>query len=251
MKGHVLSRLRFGIGASLAVVALGLSSCSAVDSVVSSAVEAGFESILDSQPTEAAVSTVSDAEKKDEYLQALKMLGSIDVKGRAPKTGYSRDQFSNGWKDFDGDGCDERNGTLQRDLVEIEFKPGTQECVVLAGIFHDPYTGKTINFMRGQKTSSEVQIDHVVALSNLWQTGAQQWDAEKRNAAANDPLNLLASDGPTNASKGDSDAATWLPPNKAFRCDYVARQTHVKAKYDAWMTKAEHAAIEKILTKCT
>lgn len=245
-----MSRLKIGVGAAMVVVAFGLSSCSAVDSVVSAAVEAGFESTPGSQSSNASASTVPDAKKKDDYLQSLKLLEGIDVKGRAPKTGYARDQFSNGWKDFDGDGCDERNGTLKRDLVDIHIKPKTQGCVVLTGTFHDPYSGTTIEFIRGQQTSSAVQIDHVVALSNLWQTGAQQWDVEKRKAVANDPLNLLASDGPTNASKGDGDAATWLPPNKAFRCDYVARQTQVKAKYDAWMTKAEHATIEKILTKC-
>ena len=95
-----------------------------------------------------------------------------------------------------------------------------------------------------------MQIDHVVALSDSWQKGAQRWDAETRLEFANDPLNLLASDGPTNASKGDKDAASWLPPNKSFRCTYVSRQTQVKAKYDVWMTKAEHTAIGNILKSC-
>ncbi|WAH96192.1 GmrSD restriction endonuclease domain-containing protein [Arthrobacter sp. MMS18-M83] len=50
---------------------------------------------------------------------------------------------------------------------------------------------------------------------------------EQRTAFANDPLNLQSVDGPTNLQKGDGDAATWLPPNKSFRCDYVARQISV------------------------
>lgn len=106
----------------------------------------------------------------------------------------------------------------------------------------------TIDFVRGNKTSTVVQIDHVVALSDAWQKGAQQLTADQREAFANDPLNLLATDGPTNGAKGDYDAATRLPPNKGFRCEYVALQTAVKAKHNLWMTQAEHDAIMNILT---
>ena len=182
--------------------------------------------------------------------EALSLLQEIEVKGRAPKTGYSRDQFSQGWSDPDRNGCNARNDILARDLTGVEYKPARVECVAISGIFNDPYTGNTIEFIRGQGTSSQVQIDHVVALSDAWQKGAQQWSAQKRLEFANDPLNLMASDGPANASKSDKDAATWLPPNKGFRCAYVARQTQVKAKYDAWMTKAEHQAIQTILNRC-
>jgi hypothetical protein len=135
---------------------------------------------------------------------------------------------------------------LHRDLTDITVKPGTKNCVVLA----DKYTGKTINFVRGVKTSTAVQIDHIIPLSGAWQKGAQLLSNEQRKQLANDPLNLMAADGPTNGSKGDKDAATWLPPNKAFRCEYVTRQTAVKAKYKLWMTQAEHNAIAGILKTC-
>ena len=173
------------------------------------------------------------------------------MKGRAPKTGYDRAKFGKGWKDPDRNGCDARNDILSRDLVDVTYKSAARPCVVLSGRFDDPYTGKTIEFTRGQGTSTAVQIDHVVALSDSWQKGAQGWDADTRLEFANDPLNLLASDGPTNAAKGDKDAASWLPPNKSFRCDYVSRQTQVKAKYGVWMTKAEHAAIGKLLNSAS
>ncbi|EMY34061.1 Excalibur domain-containing protein [Arthrobacter crystallopoietes BAB-32] len=179
---------------------------------------------------------------------ALEQLETIAIKGRAPKTGYSRDQFGNGWMDPDRNGCDARNDILQRDLTNETFKPGTNNCVVLTGTLADPYTATTIDFVRGDKSSTLVQIDHVVALSDGWQKGAQQLSREQREAFANDPLNLMAADGPTNGAKGDSDAATWLPPNKGFRCEYVALQTAVKAKYGLWMTQAEHDAIRNILT---
>jgi hypothetical protein len=187
---------------------------------------------------------------------ALARLGSLAVKGRAPKTGYERDRFGPSWTDdvdvADGhNGCDTRNDILRRDLTNIVLKPGTRDCVVLTGTLHDPYTNKVIAFQRGVRTSTAVQIDHVVALLDAWQKGAQQLSAEQRRDLANDPIELLAVDGPTNAAKGAGDAATWLPPNKAFRCRYVALQVAVKVRYHLWVTQAEHDAIARILAGCT
>jgi hypothetical protein len=181
---------------------------------------------------------------------ALKQLDRIPVKGRAPKTGYTRDEFGPAWADTDHNGCDTRNDVLSRDLTDETFKPGTNNCVVTTGTLADKYTGTTIEFIRGQDTSNAVQIDHIVPLSDAWQKGAQQLSAAQREELANDPVNLMAADGLTNSAKGDKDAATWLPPNRAFRCEYVARQTAVKDKYSLWMTQAEHDAINGILKAC-
>lgn len=179
---------------------------------------------------------------------ALAQLDTVTIKGRAPKTGYDRDLFGSGWKDPDRNGCDARNDILRRDLTKLTTRPGTQDCIITSGVLAGPFTGNTIGFTRGQGTSTAVQIDHLVALSDAWQKGAQQFSEDQRIEFANDPLNLLAVDGPMNASKGDADAATWLPPRKSYRCTYVARQTAVKAKYGLWMTQAEHDAIHKIIT---
>lgn len=181
---------------------------------------------------------------------ALAQLDTIPVKGRAPKTGYSRAEFGPAWADVDQNGCDTRNDILARDLIGETFKPGTHNCVVLTGTLSDKYTGTTITFRRGAHTSSEVQIDHIIPLSLAWQTGAQGLSDEERRQFANDPLNLLAADGGANMSKSDKDAATWLPSNKSFRCEYVARQTAVKAKYKLWVTPPEHEAIIGILNAC-
>lgn len=181
---------------------------------------------------------------------AINVLDTLPVKGRAPKTGYTRDQFGPAWKDMNHNGCDTRNDILQRDLTKKTFKNGSK-CVVATGtLVTDPYTGKTIVWTRGQNTSSAIQIDHVVALSNAWQTGAQQWSAQKRETFGNDPLNLIAADGPANMAKGDGDAATWLPPNKAYRCQYVENQIAVKKKYGLWVTAAEKNAMNNILQNC-
>ncbi|MGF0115107.1 GmrSD restriction endonuclease domain-containing protein [Promicromonospora sp. Marseille-Q5078] len=181
---------------------------------------------------------------------ALAVLDELPVKGRAPKTDYSRDQFGPAWSDVDHNGCDTRNDILARDLTRTTTDPGTHDCVVLTGVLADPYTATTVDFLRGQTTSTAVQIDHVVALSDAWQKGAQKLDGVARRQLANDPLNLLAVDGPTNAGKSDGDAATWLPPNKAFRCQYVARQVAVKRAYALWVTQAEHDAIGRVLARC-
>jgi hypothetical protein len=197
----------------------------------------------DSDP---AASTVTDT-SSTEGMTALQVLETLPVKGRAAKTGYSRDQFGQRWLDVDRNGCDTRNDILARDLTGIT-RSGT--CRVLAGLLADPYTAQAISFARGQGTSELVQIDHVVALSDAWQKGAQQLTADQRATFANDPLNLLAVDGAANAQKSDGDAATWLPKNKTFRCAYVARQVSVKATYALWVTQAEHDAIERVLNAC-
>ncbi|WP_370493374.1 DUF1524 domain-containing protein [Mycobacterium sp. pW045] len=184
---------------------------------------------------------------------ALAKLDALPIKGRAAKTGYDRALFGQAWSDDvtvpgGHNGCDTRNDILRRDLVDIEIKPGTNDCVVLSGVLHDPYTGTAIAFQRGRGTSRAVQIDHVVALSDAWQKGAQQWDEPTRRNFANDPLNLQATSGPINYQKGDGDAATWLPPNKSYRCEYVSRIVEVKSGYGLWVTQAEHDAIARILT---
>jgi len=181
---------------------------------------------------------------------ATAVLETLPVKGRAPKTGYTRDQFGPAWADVNRNGCDTRNDILKRDLTEILYKAGTRNCVVASGTLVDRYSGETINFVRGNVTSMEVQIDHVVALSNAWQTGAFKLTADQRKALANDPLNLLAVKGRLNSQKGDGDAATWLPPMKNFRCAYVAQQIAVKAKYSLWVVAPEKAAMLSILAKC-
>jgi len=178
---------------------------------------------------------------------ALAALAALPVKGRAPKTGYARAQFGPAWADTDHDGCDQRNQVLGRDLTAV-VKRG--RCVVVTGLLHDPYTDTAVPFIRGTLTSDDVQIDHVVALSNAWQTGAQALDVYQRELIATDPLNLLAVDGATNQSKGDGDAATWLPPAKGYRCAYVARQVAVKTRYKLWVTPAERDAIARVLTGC-
>lgn len=195
--------------------------------------------------------TVAQAEDPatGEARLAVIVLETLSVKGRAPKTGYSREAFGPSWADTDYNGCDTRNDMLRRDLGDIVLKPRTRGCVVLEGVLVDPYSGEEIRFIKGE-SSDRIDIDHVVSLSNAWQTGMFQRGPEERRIFANDSLNLLAVQGRLNSQKGDGDAATWLPPRKVYRCEFVARQIAVKAAYRLWLTPAEKQAMLRILRPC-
>lgn len=203
--------------------------------------------VLPVEPVAAIQIQIQSAPVVKTVTTAKSILYKLAVKGRAPKTGYDRSLFSDGWGQIGS--CDTRNYILQRDLTKITWRSG-ETCTVATGVLNDPYTGKTIKFVRGVGTSNAVQIDHVVAVSDAWQKGAQKWSSLKRYNFYNDPLNLLAVDGPTNGQKSDSDAASWLPPRKSFRCAYVARQIAVKYKYGVWVTSAERSAMGRVLGSC-
>ncbi|QHN33676.1 MULTISPECIES: GmrSD restriction endonuclease domain-containing protein [Gordonia] len=256
-----------GVGALIVglLVVVGLVGSPDDDEVDTAAVTASTTAASGGSPSTPSGPSVSDRASTTEPMSTTRMLGreataalrrldELDVKGRAPKTGYSRSEFGSGWSDdvdVDGghNGCDTRNDML-KDLDEVTVKSGTRGCVVLSGTLHDPYTGRDIAFVRGEGTSSAVQIDHVVALSDAWQKGAQRLTVDERRNLANDPVNLQPTDGPTNSRKGDGDAATWLPPNRSYRCTYVARQIEVKAKYRLWVTAAEKLAMQRVLATC-
>jgi hypothetical protein len=188
----------------------------------------------------------SDADRGE----ALKLIERLQVKGRGPKTGYDRDEFGYAWMDTaDGvplarNGCDTRNDLLKRDGRELRFRSGS-DCVVVSMTLQDPYTGQSIKWLK--QRASEVQIDHVVPLSYSWQMGASRWPESKREQLANDPLNLLPVDGPTNSSKRDSGPASWLPPSKPIRCSYAVRFGQVALKYEMPVTAADK---QMMLARC-
>jgi len=208
-------------------------------------------------PGNAGADPGSPAATGDPHETAAAALEQLAVKGRAPKTGYSRSQFGKAWTDSNDamwgkNRLSTREDILSRDLVDITCKvqTSTPPCIVASGVLHDPYTGTTLNFVRGEGTSELIPIDHVVSLSDSWQKGAQQLSPAERINLANDPLNLIATTRGPNTAKLDSDAASYLVPNKAFRCTYVARQVAVKLRYRLWVTLAEKNAIAGVLARC-
>jgi len=185
------------------------------------------------------------SQEETDSLLAKDVLEALAVKEKDKSTKYYRKLFYDDWSTT-GSGCNMREAILTRDLKDLSLKG----CKVQTGILDDPYTGKQINFRRGQESSADVQIDHVVALSNAWSTGAFEFDQATRYAISQDPLNLIAVDGAANQEKSDQDAADWLPSNESFRCQYVARQISVKYKYRLWVTPHEKQAMVQVLESC-
>lgn len=180
--------------------------------------------------------------------EARGLIDKVQTAGRGAKTGYEREMYGPAWTDsangvpLGRNGCGTRDDILKRDGTGVQFKSGST-CVVTAMSLADPYTGKSIPFEKSKATA--VQIDHVVALSASWQMGAARWPEDKRVQFANDPLNLLAVDGPTNSGKGDATPASWLPPNKAIRCAYAVRYAQVSIKYELPVTDADKTAMSQ------
>lgn len=209
-----------------------------------------FENIFvpsENLPESESYSAVAVSKFDEKSPLATEVLEKLEIKGRAPKTGYTRDEFYSSWPTVDG--CNLRQRILKRELGETAVL-ADDNCSVISGEFDEPYTGSHLVFYQKSDLSNGLQIDHVVALSDAWQKGAQNLSKGERFKLATDPLNLLAVDSATNQEKSDGDAATWLPPNKAFRCQYVARQISVKYKYHLWVTDAENAALKKVLENC-
>jgi hypothetical protein len=190
---------------------------------------------------------------------SLAAVRTVDVRPDVP--GYDRGcgagegcVFGPSWTDdhagVDGhDGCDTRNNVLQRQLHDLRFRPGTHDCVVVAGTLDDPYTGRVLTFAKAE--ASKVQIDHLFPLALAWDMGASTWTRERRVDFANDvALNLLAVDGGANASKGDRGPGEWMPIARGFRCEYVERFVRVAVAYDLAITTADADSVRHTLGTC-
>jgi len=196
------------------------------------------------KPGLAPITSASDKSR------ARTLISKVATKGRGPKTGYSREQFGYAWMDnapgvaFAHNGCDTRDDLIKRDGTNVRYRSGSK-CVISSMELYDPYTGRKIDWTKTH--ASTVQIDHVMPLSYDWQMGAAHWSKDKREAIANDPLNLIPVDGPSNSAKGDSGPASWLPPSSVIRCSYAVRIAQVSLKYALPVTTADKQAM---LTQC-
>ena len=191
---------------------------------------------------------VSSEESEPVIKLAIDYLEKLSIKGRAPKTGYAREKFYDTWPKIEG--CSLRQKIIKREFGDSAVVSTDDNCTIISGEYNEPYTGSHLIFYQKKDISSKIQIDHIVPLSDAWQKGAQNLSEEERYEFATDPLNLLAVDSDTNMKKSNGDAATWLPPNKTFRCQYIARQISVKYKYNLWITQAEYEAMKNILNSC-
>lgn len=164
---------------------------------------------------------------------------------------YERERFGSSWIDTDGDGCNQRDDVVRRDAVKGSVALAADGCDVLAGEWVDPYTGRrhVLADLKDPAQAQAVQIDHVVPLSEAWESGARDWSDDRRRAFANDLDALQATDGPTNASKGDSDPAAWRP-RKGFQCRYAEVWVGIKARWGLAVDRSEVAALEEMLGFC-
>ncbi len=190
------------------------------------------------------------------------LLGVVRVVPQRPRPGgYDRDcgtghrcVFGPAWSDdHDGpgghDGCDSRNSVLTGQLRDVRFRPGTHNCVVVAGTLYDPYTGRRIGFDRAR--AREVQIDHVYPLAAAWDMGAAGWPIAARMRFANDiQFNLLAVDGTSNMDKGDRTPADWLPPARAYRCFYAGKYLTTAVRYELPITAGDRSALAHVAGSC-
>jgi len=202
-------------------------------------------------PTSSAVPPSASPESRFDI--ARRQLAALQVRGWDRTSDFQRYQFGEAWSDgvnveFGHNGCNTRDDILKRDLQNLVVRPFT--CFAQSGTLVDPYTGTTINFVRGPQSSNAVEIDHVVSLADAWYKGARAWDPQRRLDFANDPRNLLAVSPQANFDKAFRDAASWLPPNQSFRCDFVARQIDVKTAYGLWLSAKEKKAMADVLAGC-
>lgn len=192
---------------------------------------------VNTEPGAGSVRYVAEADTPTVAPGVDVLAGVVEIPVRVPGHDYRRDAFGESWDD-DNDapggrnGCDTRNDILDRDLVEKSYV-SIKRCptAVATGTLVDPYTNAVIAFVRGNQIGASVQIDHIVPLSLAWDLGARSWTDELRLRFANDPANLLAVDGPTNQNKGDSEPAVWMPPNRAFWCQYAVQFAAVLRGY--------------------
>ncbi|WP_188113447.1 HNH endonuclease family protein [Nocardioides humilatus] len=183
-----------------------------------------------------------------------KLLSKLRVTERRQPDDYDRDAFGSPWSDTDGNGCNQRDDVLLRDAVPGSTTVAQQDGCdhdVLAGTWIDPYTGKTLTFddLKNLSQAQAIQIDHVVPLAEAWASGADTWSDDERRKYANDLSELLAVDGPTNASKGDGDPAAWRP-RKDYQCAYARRWIRTKYRYDLTVDPSEVNALREMLGYC-
>ena len=172
---------------------------------------------------------------------ALALLQTIRVENEY-QVGYARTLFEH-WRDIDGDGCDSRDQVLKRDSISLP-QVDPVNCNVVAGDWISPYDGARWS------NPSDIDIDHVVALKEAWDSGAWAWSAAQRKAFANDTSDnrtLLAVTDSVNQSKSDKDPSNWLPPLQSYTCTYLGNWIAVKVRWNLSMDSSEFGRIKNLL----
>ena len=208
------------------------------------------------ETTTTAVSETPATEAPPVETSATVVTSSFLIGDYAEDGTYDRDLFGAAWADVDSNGCDTRNDILTRDIVNAAINP---DCKVQSGSAVDPYTGLTLDFVRGQGTSNLVPIDHIVALGDAWYAGASNWTPEQRASFANDPQNLTATTQVFNSWKSDKTPSEMLDNEQQLdkhdvdftgKCFYATEYTAVVAKYELPVRQIDADALSVMLATC-
>ncbi|KAK2840539.1 hypothetical protein FQN49_006179 [Arthroderma sp. PD_2] len=172
---------------------------------------------------------------------ARSLLTDLTVAPQGPQDGYSRDKFPH-WITISG-ACNTRETVLRRDGTDVEVD---SSCAATSGSWPSPYDGETWT------ATGDVDIDHMVPLSNAWKSGAASWSTADRQAFANDLTNpqLIAVTDNVNQAKGDKGPEEWKPPLESYWCTYSRMWIKVKSVYDLTITSAEKSALTSMLDTC-
>jgi hypothetical protein len=213
-----------------------------------------------------AYQVTASAQRADEFSAAADiptvapgtdvLAGIAELPKRIHGNDYRRAAFGEAWTD-DNDapgghnGCDTRNDVLDRDLLDKTYV-SIKRCphAVQTGTLRDPYTNATVAFVRGNQVGASVQIDHIVPLALAWDLGARNWSEEVRVRFANDPANLLAVAGQANQDKGDEEPADWMPPNRAFWCQYAMQFMAVLRGYGLPIDQPSATVLRNVAATC-
>jgi len=204
----------------------------------------GSESTESESSGESAPSTSAPASATTEAVVTDRgLLDRLRVEPEADIGGYDRKLFAH-WRDTNGSGCDARQDTLARQVIGFAQVDLFDSCVIVEGDWYSIYDGVSYS-----GAPVEMQIDHVVALAEAWESGAWAWDETTRRAFANDPAHLVAVTGSSNGAKGALDLAEWRPIRSAW-CATATITAEVKAAYALSVDEAEFDAIAEMLAVC-
>jgi hypothetical protein len=172
----------------------------------------------------------------------------LEVAAEPQRRGYSREVFEH-WVDLTGSGCTTRHKVLAAQATAVARSAATSggagSCVVFEGDWELLFDGS-----RHVGLASEIDVDHVVALAEAWDSGAHSWDAERRRIFANDPLNLIVADRQVNKDKADRDAGEWTPPDPRGRCIIAAKMVLTKLRYQLTVDPTERRGLITMARFC-
>lgn len=174
----------------------------------------------------------------------VQLVDVLRVAPEAPRSGYSRELFEH-WVDLDGSGCRTRADVLARQALGLVQRDRTRWCVIVEGDWYSPFDG-----VRHTGDPAEIDVDHVVALAEAWDSGAHAWTALRRMQFANDPLHLLVVTRSSNQDKADLDAAEWRPERRDAWCLTASMMVLTKVRYDLGIDPAERAALVDMAASC-